>query len=73
MKKLSTFDLKSIALSGGGLTLDASLYSTFDLKSIALSAKSKQARIHIMNASVKSTFDLKSIALSGNGCVSFEF
>lgn len=40
---LSVLDLKDIAASGGGMILDAQLFSTLDLKGITASASGKQA------------------------------
>jgi hypothetical protein len=69
---LSVADLKSIAVSGGGLVLDANYFTVADLKSIVVSAKTTQAQIIVKNPQKFSTSDLKSIAVSGGGCVVFD-
>ncbi|STQ89317.1 hypothetical protein [Iodobacter fluviatilis] len=70
---LSVLDLKGIAVSGGGMILDARQFTALDLNSIAASASGKKAQIVLKNLQGKSALDLKGIAASGNGCVVFDF
>ena len=69
----SVTDLRSIAASGGGMTLDASTFSITDLRSIAASVNSGGGQIILRNISHISVTDLRSIAASGGGKVVFDF
>jgi hypothetical protein len=70
---LSVSDLKTIASKGGGMIIDAKLFSASDLKTIASKASNSQAQITLKNPNVLSSSDLKTIASKANGCVVFDF
>lgn len=69
----SALDLRSIATSGGGLTLDASDFSALDLRSIATAGKPSNSALVLKNCQVLTALDLRSIASSSPGNVHFEF
>jgi hypothetical protein len=66
-------DLRSIALAGGGMIVDAMYYSVSDFRSILLAGQSAGATLTVRNAWRFSSIDLRSIALAGRGRVVFDF
>lgn len=68
----SVLDLRSIASSGGSITLNAAGFSTLDLRSIASSGQGSKAQLVLKNVKSFSVLDLRSIASSSPGNVHFE-
>ena len=69
----SVTDLRAIAASGGGMTLDAKNFSVTDLRAIAASANSGGGQIILRNVNQISVTDLRAIAASGGGKIVFDF
>ena len=65
-------ELRAIAASGGGMTLDASKFSTADLRALAASANGG-GQIFLRNLNEFSVQDLRAIAASGGGRIVFDF
>lgn len=72
MKK-TIADLKDIIRLGGGMNLDATLYSITELNDFATLAERSGAIINIKNTESLSVNTLKEIAKFGHGKVIFEF
>ncbi|MBI1853624.1 MAG: hypothetical protein HYR85_25075 [Planctomycetes bacterium] len=66
-------DLVRIAAVGGGLRLDASMYSVKDLRRLAAATSQKRARLVLRANDKFTTEDLVLIAAAGGGLVEFEF
>jgi hypothetical protein len=66
-------DLRSIALAGGSIVVDARQYNASDLRAIAVTGKIKGAKLFIKNAKTLSTPDCTSIALANPNNVEFDF
>jgi len=71
MTKL-TSEIKDIARSGGGISVDASTKLTSELKEIAQAINASNAFLIIRNADDKLTSELKEIARAAPGKVIFE-
>ncbi|MCM1078514.1 MAG: hypothetical protein NC344_00005 [Bacteroidales bacterium] len=64
---MTASDIKSIVFTGGSIIIDAKNYTVSDLRSIAFTAKSKNVKVIIRNASVLTASDCKLIAFSNGG------
>ena len=69
---MTGYDLKTIALAGANLIVDAKEYSAYDLKNVAASLF-ENATLTIKGASQFSAYDLKTIASAAPGKVCFDF
>jgi hypothetical protein len=72
MKKTIS-DLKEIIRLGGGMNLDATLFTVSELKDFVKLAEISGATISVINTERLSVYDLKTIARLGGGKVIFEF
>ncbi|HEY9222253.1 MAG TPA: hypothetical protein VIO43_11840 [Lutibacter sp.] len=72
MKKTIT-DLKDIIRLGGGMNLDATLYTVPELNDFAILAERSGAIINVKNTENLTVNNLKEIAKLGRGKVIFEF
>lgn len=72
MKKTIT-DLKDIIRLGGGMNLDATLYTISELYDFAILAERSGAIINIKNVEDLTVNNLKEIAKLGRGKVIFKF
>ena len=72
MKKTIT-DLKEIISLGGGMNLDATLFTVPEFKDFVKLAEISGASINVKNTERLSANDLKNIARLGGGKVIFEF
>jgi hypothetical protein len=72
MKKTIT-DLKDIIRLGGGMNLDATLYTISELYDFAILAERSGAIINIKNTEDLTVNNLKEIAKLGRGKVIFKF
>jgi len=72
MKKTIS-DLKEIIRLGGGMNLDATLFTVPELKDFVKLAEISGASINVKNTECLSVYDLKNIARLGGGKVIFEF
>ena len=72
MKKTIT-DLKDIIRLGGGMNLDATLYTISELYDFAILAERSGAIINIKNTEYLTVNNLKEIAKLGRGKVIFKF
>ena len=72
MKK-SISDLKEIIRLGGGMNLDANLFTVPELKDFVKLAEISGATINIKNTEYLAVYDLKTLARLGGGKVIFEF
>lgn len=70
---ISVNDLKIIASNGGGMILDARLFSANDIKIIASNASKSKASLIIKHPNTINLNDMKIIASNGKGCVVFDF
>lgn len=71
--KKTITDLKDIIRLGGGMNLDATLYSVAELNDFATLAERSGAIINIKNTECLSVNNLKDIAKLGRGKVIFKF
>ena len=69
----TTQDLRAIAASGGGMTLDTQDFTLEELRAIAASANSGGGQVFLRNLDRFSVQDLRAIAASGGGRVVFDF
>ena len=67
----SSLELKSIADSGGGVSVDGAYYSSLELKSVAASGQASGAALIIRNAGKFTSLEMKNIASSSPGNVTF--
>ena len=72
MKKTIS-DLKEIIRLGGGMNLDATLFTVPELKDFVKLAEISGATICVKNTELLAVNDLKTIARLGGGKVIFEF
>ncbi len=72
MKKTIT-DLKDIIRLGGGMNLDATLFTVSELNDFAILAERSGAIINVKNTENLTINNLKEIAKLGRGKVIFEF
>jgi hypothetical protein len=72
MKK-TIADLKEIIRLGGGMNLDANVYTVSELKDFVKLAEVSGATINIRNTEYLAVYDLKILARLGGGKVIFEF
>jgi hypothetical protein len=72
MKKTIT-DLKDIIRLGGGMNLDATLFTVSELNDFAILAEKSGAIINVKNTENLTVNNLKEIAKLGRGKVIFEF
>jgi hypothetical protein len=72
MKKTIT-DLKDIIRLGGGMNLDATLFTVSELNDFAILAERSGAIINVKNTENLTVNNLKEIAKLGRGKVIFEF
>lgn len=72
MKKTIT-DLKDIIRLGGGMNLDATLFTMTELNDFAVLAERSGAIIRVKNTENLTVNNLKEIAKFGRGKVIFEF
>ena len=72
MKKTIT-DLKDIIRLGGGMNLDATLFTLTELNDFAVLAERSGAIIRVKNTENLTVNNLKEIAKLGRGKVVFEF
>jgi hypothetical protein len=72
MKK-TIADLKEIISLGGGMNLDATLFTVSELKEFVKLAEVSGATISVKNTERLAIYDLKTIARLGGGKVIFEF
>lgn len=72
MKKTIT-DLKDIIRLGGGMNLDATLFTLTELNDFAVLAERSGAIIRVKNTEDLTVNNLKEIAKLGRGKVIFEF
>ncbi|MDO9138031.1 MAG: hypothetical protein Q7U21_09420 [Lutibacter sp.] len=72
MKKTIT-DLKDIIRLGGGMNLDATLFTLTELNDFAVLAERSGAIIRVKNTENLTVNNLKEIAKLGRGKVIFEF
>ncbi len=72
MKK-TIADLKEIIRLGGGMNLDANLFTVTELKDFVKLAEVSGATINIRNTEYLAVYDLKTLARLGGGKVIFEF
>ena len=72
MKKTVT-DLKDIIRLGGGMNLDATLFTVSELNDFAILAERSGAIINVKNTENLTINNLKEIAKLGRGKVIFEF
>ncbi|MFO7673769.1 MAG: hypothetical protein R6V74_08690 [Lutibacter sp.] len=72
MKKTIT-DLKDIIRLGGGMNLDATIFTIAELNDFAVLAERSGAIIRVKNTENLSVNNLKEIAKLGRGKVIFEF
>jgi len=72
MKKTVT-DLKDIIRLGGGMNLDATLFTVSELNDFAILAERSGAIINFKNTENLTVNNLKEIAKLGRGKVIFEF
>ncbi|KUO67649.1 MAG: hypothetical protein APF83_05445 [Lutibacter sp. BRH_c52] len=72
MKKTIT-DLKDIIRLGGGMNIDATLFTVTELNDFAVLAERSGAIIRVKNTEDLTVNNLKEIAKLGHGKVIFEF
>lgn len=70
---MTVSELKGIAMSGGGMVLNASNYTVSELKGIAIIYKDKDAYLILKNLNRFTVSELKGIAQAGGEKVIFDF
>ena len=70
--KITTEELKRIAAAGGGLVIDASIFTFHQIKEVAAAASTGNAKIQVNKPSELTASQLHELAVIASGLVVFD-